>query len=65
MLIFVVLKDFFLLQLHQKFHLSKRPVINVDTEIDKKIPFSPEHVKTYISFIDYFIKPADMLESLD
>ncbi len=62
MLIFVVLKDFFLLQLHQKFHLSKRPVINVDTEIDKKIPFSPEHVKTYISFIDYFIKPADMLE---
>ena len=61
-LIFIVLRDFFFLQLNQKFHITKRPVINVDTEIDKKIPFSPEHVKTYISFIDYFIRPVDMIE---
>ena len=61
-LIFTVLKDFFFLQLHQKFHFTKRPIINVDTEIDKKIPFSPEHVKTYLSFIEFFIRPIDMME---
>ena len=61
-LIFTVLKDFFFLQLHQKFHFTKRPIINVDTEIDKKIPFRPEQVKTYLSFIDFFIRPVDMME---
>ena len=61
-LIFTVLKDFFFLQLNQKFHFTKRPILNVDTEIDKKIPFRPEHVKTYLSFIDFFIRPVDMME---
>ena len=59
-LIFTVLKDFFFLQLNQKFHFTKRPILNVDTEIDKKIPFKPEHVKTYLSFIDFFIRLAKL-----
>ena len=62
-LIFTVLKDFFFLQLHQKYHLTHRPVINVDTEIDKKIPFSPSHVGTYMSFIKFFLRPIDMLNA--
>ena len=60
-LIFTVLKDFFFLQHNQKLHLTSRPVLNVDTDIDNKIPFSPSHVKTYMSFITFFIRPLDML----
>lgn len=44
-LIFTVLKDFFFLQQNQKLHFTSRPVLNVDTDIDNKIPFSPSHVK--------------------
>lgn len=61
-LIWTVLKDFFFLQIKQKLHLSHRPVIYVDTEIDEKIPFTPKYVKDYMSFVGYFVKPLDMLK---
>lgn len=56
-----VLSQFFFLQTFQALHLTHRPVIYVDTELDEKIPFVPEHVKTYMSFIPFFIKPISML----
>ena len=60
-LIYTVLWDFFILQTLQKFKITKRPVIFVDTDLDKKIPFVPSKVKTYINFIPYFLKPTVML----
>ena len=60
--IFTIIKDFFFLQLFQKFHLTKRPVINVETAIDDKIPFLPDQVKDYLSFVQYFMKPMDMMK---
>ena len=56
-----ILRDFFILQQLQKFHITKRPVINVETEIDNAIPFTPSYVKVYLTFVSYFIKPLDML----
>jgi len=60
--IFTIIKDFFLLQHLQKLHITKRPVVNVDTEIDEKIPFTPDYVNTYLGFVQFFIKPMDMLK---
>ena len=60
--IFTILKDFFILQHLQRFHITKRRVINVDTEIDKKIPFVPQRIFAYLSFVSFFVKPIDMLK---
>lgn len=60
--IWVIIKDFFFLQLNQKFHFTKIPVIYVDTEIDDKIPFSPSHASDYMGFVEYFIRPFSMLK---
>ena len=61
-LIFTILRDFFLLQHLQKLHITKRPVLNVETEIDDKIPFSPSYVSIYLGFVEFFIRPMDMLK---
>ena len=60
-LVSTVIIDFFLLQTLHKFKITKHPVINVDTDLDQKIPFDPSKVKTYINFIPYFLKPTVML----
>ena len=60
--IFTILKDFFILQHLQKFHFTKRRIINVDTEIDDKIPFVPQRVFAYLGFVGYFVRPMDMLK---
>lgn len=59
--IFTILKDFFILQHLQKFHITKRRVINVDTAIDEKIPFVPQKIFVYLSFVSFFVRPIDML----
>lgn len=56
-----VLSQFFFLQTFQKLHITKRPVIYVDTSLDEKIPFIPEKVKTYMSFIPFFVRPISMM----
>ena len=60
--IFTILKDFFVLQHLQRFHITNRRVINVDTEIDEKIPFVPQRIFDYLSFVSFFVKPMDMLK---
>ena len=60
--IFTIINDFFLLQWSQKLHIRKIPVLKVDTEIDDKIPFSPNHVTDYMSFVGFFVKPFDMMK---
>ena len=59
--IFNVTHNFFFLQQRQVFHLTHRPVINVETVLDGKIPFEPSKVDTYLGFIPFFVKPLDML----
>ena len=41
--------------------MTHRPVINVETELDEKIPFTPVKVGTYLGFIPFFVKPFDMM----
>lgn len=60
--IFTILMDFFLIQHLQKLHFTRRRVINVDTDIDDKIPFTPKRIIDYLSFVNFFIKPMDMLK---
>ena len=60
--IFTILRDFFFLQHLQKLHITKRRIINVDTDIDEKIPFVPQRIFTYLGFVNFFIKPMDMLK---
>lgn len=59
--IFTVIRRFFWIQQKQVLHLSHRPVIFVDTELDDKIPFTPSKVTTYIGFVAFFVRPMDML----
>ena len=59
--IFSVIHNFFFLQQRQVLHLTHRPVINVETELDEKIPFTPVKVNTYLGFIPFFVKPFDMM----
>ena len=59
--IFTIIRDFFILQHLQKLHFTKRRVINVDTEIDDKIPFVPQRIFAYLGFVNFFIRPMDML----
>ncbi len=59
--IFSVSHNFFFLQQRQVLHLTHRPVINVETSLDNKIPFTPEKVNTYLGFISFFVKPFDMM----
>ena len=59
--IFNVTHNFFFLQQRQVLHLSHRPVINVQTDLDDKIPFEPSKVNTYLGFIPFFVRPFDMV----
>ena len=60
--IFSILRNFFLIQQMQVFHITHRPVINVQNALDDKIPFEPDKVNTYLGFVAFFIKPLDMLQ---
>lgn len=60
--IFTILRDFFFLQHLQKFHITNRRIINVDTDIDEKIPFVPQRIIAYLGFVSFFVKPMDMLK---
>ena len=59
--LYVVVKDFFLLQFLQAVHITHRPVIHVDHPLDDKIPFTPSKIDIYLDFINYWIRPLSML----
>lgn len=56
-----VTHNFFFLQLKQALHISKIPVIYVDTPLDDRIPFIPEKVNIYMDFVPFFLRPILML----
>lgn len=58
-LISTIMRDFFFLQAKEKLHLIKIPILYVDTPLDDKIPFTPEKVSDYMTFIDLVLKSLD------
>ena len=51
------LHKFFLLQFSVKWKFRKIPVVHVDNQLDKKIPFTPERISTYLDFIHSLARP--------
>ncbi len=59
--LYVVVKDFFLLQFLQAIKLTHRTVVHVDHPLDDKIPFDPSKMDVYLDFINFWIRPLSML----
>jgi hypothetical protein len=51
-----ITSEFFILQFKRKLGLYKIPVIQVDHPLDETIPFSPHHVKIYLTFTHLWLK---------
>lgn len=51
-----ILRYFFFYQFQTAFRFKKRPIVNVDHPLDREIPFCPEDVKKYLSFISLWMK---------
>lgn len=56
-----IMAVFFFLQFGKKFGFLKIPVMHVDHPLDKRIPFLPQKVDIYLSFINFWICPMSML----
>lgn len=56
-----VIAVFFVLQFGKKWGFLHIPVVHVDHPLDKKIPFLPQKVNTYLNFINFWIEPMTML----
>lgn len=56
-----VTKDFFRLQFLRKFKLVRIPILNVETPLDKKVPFAPQCIDDYLGFVNFWIRPLAML----
>ncbi len=52
-----VLRDFFFLQFSVKFGWVQIPVLTVDHQLDKTVPFVPEKVSVYLDFVAFWIRP--------
>ncbi|MBQ6057751.1 MAG: hypothetical protein IJJ70_09555 [Treponema sp.] len=59
--LFTVIKNYLGTQFFQKWGIYKIPVVKVDHPLDKKIPFTPEKVDTYMDFVNLFLRPLSML----
>lgn len=52
-----VVIHFFLPQFQTALKLSRRPVVNVDHPLDSLVPFRPEYLGVYLSFINLWVDP--------
>lgn len=52
-----VFRDFFFLQFSVKFGWKKIPILTVDHQLDKTVPFVPEKVSVYLDFVAFWIRP--------
>ena len=57
------LHKFFFLQFSVTLRLRKIPVVSVDNALDKKIPFTPERISTYLDFIHSLARPLGFIIS--
>lgn len=60
-LIKTIIVDFFVLQFARKFGFTNIPIAKVDNELDKKIPFVPNKIGTYLDFTAFWIRPLSMM----
>lgn len=56
-----VARDFFWLQFSVKLGIRKIKIINVDHELDARIPFRPEKIGAYLDFIAFWIRPIGQI----
>lgn len=54
--IFTAWKSFVVIQNKQKFHITRKNVVNVEHPLDEKIPFVPSNVKIYMDFVWLFCR---------
>ena len=59
--LYTVTKNYMGTQFLQKWGFYHIPVVNVDSPLDKKIPFTPEKVYIYMDFVYLFLRPLTML----
>lgn len=52
-----VMRDFFGVQFAVKFGFLHIPVLTVDHQLDKKVPFTPAKVPVYLDFVAFWIRP--------
>ena len=56
-----VVRDFFWLQFSVKWRFKTIPVLDVSHPLDKLIPFTPDKVKIYLNFTNFWIRPMTLL----
>lgn len=56
-----VINDFFAIQFLEKIHILHIPIIHVDHPLDDKVPFEPKRVTVYLDFINFWIRPLEMM----
>ena len=59
--IFSIVRNFFLLQYKAVLRPGRYRITLVDHPLDKKIPFNPKIVDTYLDFVHFFIRTQDFL----
>jgi hypothetical protein len=52
---YVIFIDFFMSQSHLRPKFTRPPVVNIEHPLDTNIPFAPEWIKEYLSFIPLWI----------
>ena len=56
-----VVRDFFWLQFSVKWRFKTIPVLDVSHPLDELIPFTPDKVKIYLNFTNFWIRPMTLL----
>jgi len=56
-----VFKDYLMLQFLEKWGFKHIPIVNVQTPLDDKIPFTPSKVTIYLDFVNFWLRPITML----
>jgi len=56
-----VVRDFFWLQFSVKWRFKTIPVLDVSHPLDELIPFTPDKVKIYLNFTNFWIRPMTFL----
>ena len=56
-----VVRDFFWLQFSVKWRFKTIPVLDVSHPLDESIPFTPDKVKIYLNFTNFWIRPMTFL----
>jgi hypothetical protein len=59
--LWVVITRFFLPMFQTKFFPKTRRVVSVDHELDGHIPFEPDRVELYLSFIQIWVRAASLM----